>query len=123
MTVETKNLSRHDLRVLWGQILKKAATAKNALDNLDTVQFKRLVDSEPIPALGVGSILAALKTTAILAKGSGDTTTLQAIADALEAAAALPTNMEINGKRQQTFFVFTPALEKMFHELIVFCRD
>lgn len=123
MTVETKNLTRADLRRLWGEVLQKGGQARQALDNLNTVQFKRLVDSEPIPLLGVGSIFGALKTIATLAKGSGDTKTLQAIADALEASAALPTNEEINGSRQQTFFVFTPALKKMFDELIAFCRE
>jgi len=123
MTVEKKNLTRSELQIIWGEILQKGGSAKQALANLDTVQFKRLINSEPLPAIAVGSILAALKTIATLAKGAGDTTTLQAIADALEAAAALPTNEQINGIRQQTFFAFTPALKKMFDELIAFCQD
>ncbi len=123
MTVEKKSLTRSELQIIWGEILQKGGSAKQALANLDTVQFKRLINSEPLPAIAVGSILAALKTIATLAKGTGDTTTLQAIADALEAAAALPTNETINGIRQQTFFAFTPALEKMFAELVTFCRE
>lgn len=123
MTVEKKSLTRSELQIIWGEILQKGGSAKQALANLDTVQFKRLINSEPLPAIAVGSVLAALKTIATLAKGAGDTTTLQAIADALEAAANLPTREQINGKVQLTFFEFTPALQKMFNELIVFCRE
>jgi hypothetical protein len=123
MTVEKKGLTKSELTVMWGGIFSKGASAREALDNLNTVQFKRLMNSEPLPAIALGSVLAALKTIATLAKGSGDATTLHAIADALEASAALPTNEEISGSRQQSFFAFTPALEKMFTELVAFCRN
>jgi len=123
MMTETKNLTREELRRLWGAILQKGGQARQALDTLNTVQMKRLVNSEPLPAMAVGSVLAALKTISTLAKGAGDTHTLQAIANALEAAAALPTNEVINGSRQQTFFEFTPALRKMYDDLVVFCRE
>lgn len=123
MTVEKKNLTRSDLQLIWGEVLQKGAQAKQTLDNLSTVQFKRLMNSEPLPAIAVGSVLSALKTIATLAKGSGDTVTLLAIADALEAAAALPVNEVVNGRRMQTFFEFTPALEKMHLDLISFCKS
>ena len=123
MTVETKNLSREELRRMWADILQKGGRAKASLDALDTAQMRRLVNSEPLPAMAAGSVLAALRTIATLAKGAGDTTTLQAIANALEAAEALPTNEVINGSRQQSFFSFTPSLQKMFENLIVFCRE
>lgn len=123
MTVEKKNLTRSELQVIWGEIFSKGAQAKQALESLNTVQFRRLIGSEPLPAIALGSVLSALKTIATLAKGTGDTTTLQAIADALEGAANLPTREQINGKVQLTFFEFTPALQKMFNELIAFCRE
>ena len=123
MTVETKNLTREELRRMWADILQKGGSAKASLDALDSSQMKRLVDSEPLPAMAVGSVLAVLRTIATLAKGGGDTKTLQAIAEALEAAEGLPTNEVINGSRQQTFFSFTPALQKMYDNLIVFCRE
>jgi hypothetical protein len=123
MTVDKKNLTRSELQIIWGEIFQKGAQARQALENLNTVQFKRLINSEPLPAIALGSVLSALKTIATLAKGTGDTTTLQAIADALEAAANLPTREQINGKIQLAFFEFNPALQKMFDELIVFCRN
>jgi hypothetical protein len=123
MTSEKKNLTRSDLQVIWGEVFTKGMQAKQALDILNLIQFQRLRNSEPLPSIALGSVLSALKTIATLAKGSGDITTLQAIADALEASAALPTNEEINGRRQQTFFSFTPALQKMYDELVAFCRS
>jgi hypothetical protein len=123
MTVEKKNLTKADLQVIWGEVFTKGMQAKQALDILNLIQFQRLRNSEPLPAIALGSVLAALKTIATLAKGSGDATTLHAIADALEASAALPTNEEISGSRQQSFFVFTPALQKMYDELVAFCRN
>lgn len=123
MTSEKKSLTKSDLQVIWGEVFSKGMQARENLNAIDLVQFKRLRNSEALPAVAVGSVLGALKTIALLAKGSGDTITLQTIGDALKASAALPTNEEINGSRQQSFFAFTPALEKMFAELIHFCKS
>jgi len=120
---ETKNLNRADLSKLWGKILQKGATASQALGNLDTIQFTRLVNSEPITAIAVGSVLAPLKIIALLAKGAEDTTTLHMIADALEASANLPVSEMINNKRMFQYFEFNEATEKMYNELIAFCRN